>query len=69
MFAGVEVVDVSPVGHYESVPVEVFLHPAGEKLLVGVEGESVVAGRVDHQGEGTGLQAGLEWCEMLLAEL
>ena len=67
--AGEEVVDVGPVGHQHAVPVQLLLHPAGEEGLVGVGGDAVDGGGIDHRGQRAGLEALLERTEVFLAEV
>ena len=55
--AGVEIVYVVEVGDNHSVPSELFLHPLEHIFAVGVERYAAVAGRVDHYGQGSRLQA------------
>src|SRR5690554_8039702 len=73
LLAGIEVVDVGPVGNNHTVPAEVFLEPLGQQLVAGVHGHAVDRSRVDHDGEGAGfngLQKGRKvlFTQVLLAD-
>ena len=65
---GIEVVDVSPVSHYHSVPVQLLLHPLGQKFCITVKRHTVVAGRIDHDRKSACLHSLLERLEMFLTE-
>ena len=68
VFAAEKVVDVGPVGHNHTVPLQVLLEPFRQVLVTGVNGHSVDAARVDHDGQRARLDSGLEGLEVLLAE-
>ena len=51
--ATIEIVDIGPVGHHHTIPVQVVLQPLGEVFIVSMQGESVVHGRVNHHREST----------------
>ena len=64
-----EVVDIRPVGNEHAVPIEIFLHPTGQKLMVGMGRDAVDRCGIDHRGQRTGLEAFLKRTEELLAEV
>lgn len=64
-----QVVYIGPVGHNHAVPVEVFLQPLRQQAVVGVEGQSVVHGRVNHDGERTVAHHFEVGCKVLLAQV
>ena len=67
-FALIEVVDVGPVGHDHTVPLQVFLQPLGEVLVACVYGHAVDRSGIDHNGEGARLDGILEGLEILLTQ-
>ena len=67
--AAIKVVDVRPVSHNHTVPVEVFFQPLGQQLIVGMERQTVVHGGVHHHGEGTCLHHFQIRSEMLLTHI
>ena len=67
--AAIKVVDVRPVSHNHTVPVEVFFQPLGQQLIVGMERQTVVHGGVHHHGEGTCFHHFQIRSEMLLTHI
>ena len=53
LFTLPEIVDVCPVGHNHTVPIQVFLEPLGKEFVIGMDGHTVDGTRVDHDGQGT----------------
>ena len=64
----IDIEDVSPVGNYHTIPVKPLFQPAGEQFLISVERNSVIGRRIDHNSQGSGLNASLEGREESLLE-
>src|SRR5690554_2794954 len=69
LLAGIEVVDVGPVGNNHTVPAEVFLEPLGQQLVAGVHGHAVDRARIDHDGEGAGFNGLQEGGKVLFTQV
>ena len=69
MVADTKVVDVRPVGHDKSVPVQVFLQPLGEEFFIRMERHSIVHARIDHYAQRSVTYGGKEWGEMFFAHV
>ena len=69
MLAGVEVVDVGPVGHGHSVPLELLFRPFCQVLMARVDRHAVDGCRVDHHGQCSCLHAILEWPEIFFPQV
>ena len=67
--AGIQVVNIGPVGYKQTVPAQLFLDPAAQQDGVGMGGNAVDGGRIDHSGKGTGAEALQERSKEFLAEI
>ena len=67
--AGIEVVDVGPVGDDDTVPARLFLQPRGQQFTVGMHGHPVDGSRVDHYRGSPLAERGKERGEVLLTQL
>ena len=68
-FAGIEIVDVGPVGNEHSVPSRLLFQPYGQQLMVGMNGHSVDGSRVDHDGSCPLTDSCKERSEVLLTQV
>ena len=66
MFTGIQIIDISPVGNEETIPLKVLLQPFGKILIAGMNRHTVDAGRVNHHRECTGKGSRLEGFEVFL---
>ncbi len=64
-----QIVDVGPVGHYHTVPVQTFLHPTGQKFPVGMCRDAVYGCGIDHHRQSACLETILERAEKLLFQI
>ena len=69
MVPGVEIVDVSPIRHNKTVPIEFLLDPTGQQFLVGMGRNTIDGGGVDHGGQSTGLETLFERAEIFLPQI
>ena len=69
MVAGIEVVNIGPVRHEQTVPAQFFLHPTAEQDGVGMGGNAVDRGTVHHGSKGAGAETLQERSEEFLTQV
>ena len=69
MVTRTQIIDVRPVCYYHSIPVKVFFQPFGQKLPVGMEGQTIVNPGIDHYTKCTVTNSSQERSKMLFPHI